>query len=100
MPKITGIDHIVIRTPDVERSLAFYTEVLGFVKKTDIPLGDASWLTVVSTEDPNGTELLLEPDGQGLDEVLLVLDDQDGGLISHGGPPCHRRARTRAAGGG
>jgi predicted enzyme related to lactoylglutathione lyase len=40
----------------------FYTEVLGFVKKRDIPLGSgARWITVVSPEEPDGTELLLEP---------------------------------------
>jgi catechol 2,3-dioxygenase-like lactoylglutathione lyase family enzyme len=48
---------------DQERALRFYTEVLGFVKKTEIPVGDALWLTVVSPDDPDGTELLLEPDG-------------------------------------
>lgn len=46
---------------DQERALRFYTDVLGFVKKHDIPLGAARWLTVVSPEDPDGTELLLEP---------------------------------------
>jgi catechol 2,3-dioxygenase-like lactoylglutathione lyase family enzyme len=44
-------------------ALRFYTEVLGFVKKTEVPLGDHRWLTVVSPEDPDGCELLLEPDG-------------------------------------
>jgi catechol 2,3-dioxygenase-like lactoylglutathione lyase family enzyme len=48
---------------DQDKALKFYTEVLGFVKKTEIPLGEARWLTVVSADDPNGTELLLEPDG-------------------------------------
>jgi catechol 2,3-dioxygenase-like lactoylglutathione lyase family enzyme len=48
---------------DQEKALQFYTEVLGFVKKTDIPMGEARWLTVVSPQDPDGTELLLEPDG-------------------------------------
>ena len=48
---------------DQQKALAFYTERLGFVTKHDIPLGDARWLTVVSPEDPGGTELLLEPDG-------------------------------------
>jgi catechol 2,3-dioxygenase-like lactoylglutathione lyase family enzyme len=47
---------------DQEKALRFYTDVLGFVKKADIPMGDARWLTVVSSQDPNGTELLLEPD--------------------------------------
>jgi predicted enzyme related to lactoylglutathione lyase len=47
---------------DYDKALHFYTEVLGFVKKHDIPLGDgARWLTVVSPVEPNGTELLLEP---------------------------------------
>ena len=46
------------------RRCRFYTDVLGFVKKTDIPMGDeARWLTVVSPGDQDGTELLLEPDG-------------------------------------
>ncbi len=47
---------------DQDKALAFYTDVLGFVKKTEIPLDDARWLTVVSPDDPDGPELLLEPD--------------------------------------
>ncbi len=47
---------------DYDQALKFYTEVMGFVKKRDIPLGGgARWLTVVSPEAPNGVELLLEP---------------------------------------
>lgn len=46
---------------DQAKALKFYTEILGFQKKRDIPLGDASWLTVVSNEEPDGVELLLEP---------------------------------------
>ena len=49
---------------DQARALELYTDVLGFVKKTDVPLGDARWLTVVAPEKPDGTELVLEPDGQ------------------------------------
>ena len=41
--------------------MKFYTEVLGFVKKVDIPVGEFRWLTVVSPDDQDGTELLLEP---------------------------------------
>ncbi|WP_353828435.1 VOC family protein [Agromyces sp. SYSU T0242] len=41
----------------------FYTEVLGFTVRHDVPLGEDSWLTVVSPDDPDGTELLLEPAG-------------------------------------
>jgi catechol 2,3-dioxygenase-like lactoylglutathione lyase family enzyme len=46
---------------DQRKALDFYTNVLGFQKKRDIPLGNASWLTVVSPDQPDGTELLLEP---------------------------------------
>ena len=50
---------------DYDKALKFYTEVLGFVKKRDIPLGEgARWITVVSAEDPDGTELLLEPNAE------------------------------------
>ena len=48
---------------DQDRALDFYTNVLGFVKKTEIPLGHVRWLTVVSPDDPDGPELVLEPDG-------------------------------------
>ena len=47
---------------DQEKALRFYTDVLGFAKKTDMPAGEFRWLTVVSPEAPEGTELLLEPD--------------------------------------
>lgn len=46
---------------DQDKALKFYTEVLGFVKKNEIPLGEFKWLTVVSPEEPEGTELVLEP---------------------------------------
>ncbi|GAB3496798.1 methylglyoxalase [Spirosoma knui] len=46
---------------DQPKALAFYTDILGFVKKTDIPLGDHSWLTVVAKDEQDGVELLLEP---------------------------------------
>jgi catechol 2,3-dioxygenase-like lactoylglutathione lyase family enzyme len=46
---------------DQDKALSFYTETLGFVKKTEMPAGDFKWLTVVSPEDPDGVELLLEP---------------------------------------
>jgi catechol 2,3-dioxygenase-like lactoylglutathione lyase family enzyme len=70
------------------QALDFYTNVLGFEKKTDIPLGEASWLTVVSPEQPNGTELLLEPSdhpavkpykdalvGDGIPAASFAVDD-------------------------
>ncbi len=46
---------------DQAKALNFYTEKLGFIVKHDIPLGEYRWLTVVSKEAPQGTELLLEP---------------------------------------
>jgi catechol 2,3-dioxygenase-like lactoylglutathione lyase family enzyme len=48
---------------DQEKALSFYTEVLGFRKKEDVPVGEDRWLTVVSPEEPEGVELLLEPSG-------------------------------------
>lgn len=48
---------------DQDKALRFYTDVLGFAKKTEVPLGEHRWLTLVSPEAPDGTELLLEPDG-------------------------------------
>lgn len=62
---------------DYDKALMFYTEILGFVTKRDIPLGDgARWITVVSPEEPDGTELLLEPNAgypamKALKEALL-----------------------------
>jgi catechol 2,3-dioxygenase-like lactoylglutathione lyase family enzyme len=51
-----------ILVDDQDQALRFYTEVLGFVKKTQVPLGEYSWLTVVSPDNQDGCELLLEPD--------------------------------------
>lgn len=47
---------------DQEKALAFYTDVLGFEKKDDVPMGEHRWLTVVSSRDPEGVQLVLEPD--------------------------------------
>ena len=47
---------------DQDKALRFYTQVLGFTEKTNVPIGEHRWITVVSAEDPDGTELLLEPD--------------------------------------
>ncbi len=62
---------------DQKKALQFYTEKLGFIKKHDIPLGEASWLTVVSPEETAGVELLLEPNGdypamKALKEALVA----------------------------
>jgi catechol 2,3-dioxygenase-like lactoylglutathione lyase family enzyme len=45
-----------------EKALQFYRDVLGFQVKEDVPLGPHRWLTLVSSEDPNGVQLVLEPD--------------------------------------
>ncbi|MEU6605698.1 VOC family protein [Streptomyces shenzhenensis] len=63
---------------DQEKALRFYTDVLGFVKKHDIPLGEDRWLTVVSPEEPNGTELLLEPSGHPAVQPYKTALVQDG----------------------
>jgi catechol 2,3-dioxygenase-like lactoylglutathione lyase family enzyme len=47
---------------DQDKALQFYTEILGFTQKHDVPMGEHRWITVVSSEDPGGTELVLEPD--------------------------------------
>lgn len=73
---------------DQDKALKFYTEVLGFVKKQEIPLGKFKWLTVVSPEGPGEIELLLEPNenpaaqtfqqalhGQGIPLTMFFVDD-------------------------
>ena len=53
--------HTMLRVGDMDKSIAFYTEVLGFQKKNDIPMGAARWITVVSPDGPGDLELVLEP---------------------------------------
>ena len=54
-----GLASLLVK--DQEKALKFYTEVLGFVKKTEVPMGEYRWLTVVSKEAQDGVELVLEP---------------------------------------
>ena len=63
---------------DQQKALDFYTRVLGFEKKTDIPLGDHSWLTVVSPHFPDGVELLLEPNEHPASKVFMAALVEDG----------------------
>lgn len=58
------ISVVSVSVADQKAALAFYTEKLGFIKKQDIPIGDVSWLTVVSPEDVDGPELALEPNAE------------------------------------
>ena len=73
---------------DQDKALKFYTEILGFVKKTDITAGEFRWLTVISPEEPDGTELLLKHNNnpaartfqkalyeQGVPLTMFVVDD-------------------------
>jgi catechol 2,3-dioxygenase-like lactoylglutathione lyase family enzyme len=73
---------------DQAKALTFYTEVLGFVKKQDVTAGNYRWLTVVSPDQPDGTELLLEPNanpaaktyqeaifGQGIPATMFGVED-------------------------
>ena len=57
------IQLVSVLVDDQDRALKFYTEVLGFVKKAEIPMGESTWVTVVSPDDPEGVELALEPTG-------------------------------------
>ena len=74
MPRITVTSVLV---DDQAKALAFYTDVLGFVVKHDVPLGEHRWLTVVGAGEPDGVELLLEPDehpAAGVFKQALVED--------------------------
>ena len=63
---------ISIPVQDQEKALQFYTEKLGFLKKIDVPLGeDSRWLTVVSKEDQDGPEVLLEPSPKHFDPAKI-----------------------------
>lgn len=77
-----------IMVDDQARALAFYTDVLGFEKHTDIPMGEFRWLTVVSPEQPGGPQLVLEPNAHpagatfqaalradGIPATALAVDD-------------------------
>lgn len=59
-----------IMVDDQEKALRFYTDVLGFVKKNDIPVGEYKWLTVVSPEGPDDLELVLEPNANPAAKVF------------------------------
>jgi catechol 2,3-dioxygenase-like lactoylglutathione lyase family enzyme len=62
---------------DQDKALRFYTDVLGFAKKTDLSVGEARWLTVVAPDQPEGPELVLEPDAHpaaGPFKAALVAD--------------------------
>jgi catechol 2,3-dioxygenase-like lactoylglutathione lyase family enzyme len=63
---------------DQAKALAFYTEKLGFVPKTDLPAGAFRWLTVVSPDAPDGVELLLEPDDHPAAKAFVKAIAEDG----------------------
>ena len=59
-----------IMVDDQSKALKFYTEVFGFVKKHDIPVGPYRWITVVSTEEPSDVELALEPNANPIGKTF------------------------------
>ena len=75
------ISLVSVSVGDQDAALAFYSEKLGFVKKQDIPMGDARWLTIVSPEDRDGPELVLEPNAEY--PAMKALKEQ---LVSDGIP--------------
>ncbi|MCP3139596.1 VOC family protein [Pyxidicoccus xibeiensis] len=66
-----------VMVDDQAKALKFYTEVLGFEKKTDVPVGEYRWLTVVAPEGAHGVELLLEPNAHRAAKVFqkALFDD-------------------------
>ena len=79
-----------VMVDDQDKALKFYTETLGFIKRTEIPMGEFRWLTVVSPENPDGVELALEPNEnpaartfqqalveQGIPWTAFQVDDMD-----------------------
>ncbi len=96
-----------ILVDDQAKALAFYTDVLGFEKKTDVPLGEHRWLTVVSPAAPDGVELVLEPDqhpaakqfkaalaSDGIPFTSFTVDDVESRVRAATGPwrPVHATA--------
>ena len=82
------ISHSSVFVDDQDKARRFYTEVLGFVVKHDLPVGEFNWLTVVSPAGPEGVELLLEPNdnpaaeafqsavyAQGIPATMFTVDD-------------------------
>jgi predicted enzyme related to lactoylglutathione lyase len=65
---------------DQDKALEFYSETLGFVKKHDVPAGDFRWITLVSSDDQDGTELILEPNDN------QIAKEYQKGLITQGIP--------------
>ena len=65
---------------DQDKALTFYTDILGFIKKHDAPAGDFRWITVVSKDNENGTELVLEPNDN------VAAQDYQNSLMQQGIP--------------
>ena len=72
------IGHTSVLVDDQEKALRFYTDVLGFLPRADVSLGEYRWLTVVSPEAPDGVELLLEPDAHPAARVFKAALKADG----------------------
>ncbi len=72
------IDLASVLVDDQDKALKFYTDILGFQKRTEIPLGEHRWLTVVSPEQPDGVELVLEPDAHPAAKTFKAALQADG----------------------
>jgi len=72
------ISHTSVFVDDQAKAHAFYTDALGFTTKVDQPVGEHRWLTVVSPADPEGTELLLEPDEHPAAKAYSAAIAEDG----------------------
>ena len=82
---------------DQAKALAFYTDVLGFVTKNDVPLGEHRWLTVVGADAHDGVELLLEPDEHPAAKVFKAALVDDGIPYASFGVPDARAEHERLA---
>lgn len=67
-----------IHVEDQQKALDFYTDVLGFQKKTDVPAGEFRWLTIVGADAPDGVELLLEPNDHPAAKAYMTALVKDG----------------------
>ena len=82
---------------DQAKALEFYTGTLGFVKKTDVPIGEHRWLTVVGVDAQDGVELLLEPDEHPAAKVFKAALVDDGIAYASFGVPDARAEHSRLA---
>ena len=90
-----------VHVDDQEKALRFYTEVLGFVKKTDVGQGTYRWLTVASPEEPEGTELQLalndDPAAKAYQQAMFHQDQPAAMFFTDDVQADHERMKARGA---